>query len=410
MMTRRWIECAVSACLMLAVVNGSIWAAGEHLPSIFQKMTFEEATSQAAKEDRLLIIDFMATWCPPCRRMDQMTWPDPKLTAWVASYALAIQIDVDKESKLAENFGIEAMPTVVVLKREKTLGRFTGFRDADETLTWFEQVRTGKEPPPAPTAKNPREEGHRRLKEAREALAAGNYDAATDQYLWLWEHILELSPSFVGVKYSYLVEDLKRLASKHEPARRKLTALRDAVIPKITDERIDREKFKDWFHLCQAIGEEEKILTWFDSAVKSPSSSTLLLPVQLDITDFLIEQKKLVEAGNLMSDPLTNVRAMMFMGKTGDLLEDASLARFVAGRWVALLAAGRKDEAAQVLKELFSSLGQSPEIRINVVEAGVDAGVRLPEFDEWLKEAEEQGKDVASLSATLKSLPPLKIP
>jgi len=332
------------------------------------------------------------------------------LMAWVASHALAIQIDVDKEAKLAENFGIEAMPTVLVLKRDKTLGRFTGFRDADDLLTWLEQVRTGKEPPPAPAAKNPREEGQRKMKEAREALAAGNFDAATEQFLWLWDHLLELSPSFVGVKYSFLLDDLKSLASKHAPARAKLAAMRDKLNAVVEAERVDPAQFKDWFSLCRIVGDDEKIMAWYEASAKSPSSLSRLLPVQLDITDFLLEHKRLAEAGRLVTDPLTNVRAMLFMGKTGDLLEDASLARFIGGRWLALLAAGRRDEAVQIRKELFISLGQAPEVKINLMEAGADAGVRLPEFDVWIKEAQEKSKDVASLSAALKNLPLLKVP
>lgn len=407
-----WKRFLALVLVMAGLVGSGVSLKAEeaHGPAVFQKGSFVEVSARAAAEDRLLVIDFMAAWCPPCKRMDQMTWPDPALNAWVASYALAIQVDVDRDPELSEKFGIESMPTIVVLKGEQTAGRYTGFRDADELRTWLEQVRTGKEPPPAPAAKDPRQEGQRRLKEARESLAAGNYAKATDQLIWLWENILTLSPSFVGVKYSFLVEDLKQLAAKHPPAREKLASFRDKLTPVVTSEKFEPVHFKDWFHLNRIIQDDEKILAWYEAVAKTPTSFSRLLPVQLDITDFLLEKRKLAEAGKLITDPLTNIRAMLFMGKTGDLLEDASLARFVGGRWLALQAAGRTSEAAQVLKELFLNLGEDPEVKINLMESGIDAGCKVPEFDGWLKEAQAGGKDIASLSQTLKSLPLLKNP
>lgn len=46
-----------------------------------------------------------------------------------------LQIDVDRESRLAGQMGVSAMPTIVFLSGEgRELGRFSGYRDAESFL------------------------------------------------------------------------------------------------------------------------------------------------------------------------------------------------------------------------------------------------------------------------------------
>lgn len=64
---------------------------------------------------------FTAPWCVPCRTfgpvMEQVdTVPVHK-------------IDVDREPRVAQMYGVMSVPTVVLVAEEQELGRFSGARD-----------------------------------------------------------------------------------------------------------------------------------------------------------------------------------------------------------------------------------------------------------------------------------------
>ncbi|XP_029648318.1 thioredoxin isoform X1 [Octopus sinensis] len=68
-----------------------------------------EKFDQTLKEnkDKLIIIDFFATWCGPCKMIA------PKLKAMEEEFksVLFCTVDVDDASEVAEKEGIQAMPT-----------------------------------------------------------------------------------------------------------------------------------------------------------------------------------------------------------------------------------------------------------------------------------------------------------
>jgi len=71
----------------------------------------------------LTLIDFTAAWCGPCRQLA------PVLEAVAASKNIrVVEIDVDHEQLLAQQFGVRSMPTVVLWRDGREVGRFVGAR------------------------------------------------------------------------------------------------------------------------------------------------------------------------------------------------------------------------------------------------------------------------------------------
>ena len=71
------------------------------------------------------LIDFTAAWCGPCRVMK------PVLAALGSEYAgrvAIVEVDVDDEPVLAQQFDVRSMPTFVVLRDGKEVGRVVGSR------------------------------------------------------------------------------------------------------------------------------------------------------------------------------------------------------------------------------------------------------------------------------------------
>jgi thioredoxin 1 len=70
-------------------------------------------------------IDFTARWCGPCKVME------PVLAALATEYKGSVRIaaiDVDDEPIVTERYNVRSMPTLVVLRDGREVGRIVGSR------------------------------------------------------------------------------------------------------------------------------------------------------------------------------------------------------------------------------------------------------------------------------------------
>ncbi len=70
-----------------------------------------------------VLIDFFAPWCSPCKTMARVI----ESVAEVADENVKVcKVNVDKESELANRFGIMTIPTLVVMKNGEIVNRSIG--------------------------------------------------------------------------------------------------------------------------------------------------------------------------------------------------------------------------------------------------------------------------------------------
>ena len=88
------------------------------------KQTFAALTAQ---KDKVVLLDFFATWCGPCRMIAPVI---EELSDEMADVVFA-KIDVDELPELAQQYGIVSIPTLVLLKDGKEIDRAVGARPKD---------------------------------------------------------------------------------------------------------------------------------------------------------------------------------------------------------------------------------------------------------------------------------------
>lgn len=104
----------------------------------FSDLSFKAAQKEAAKSGKIILVDFYATWCEPCKLLDKKTWPDPAVSQLLEQKTVALHIDGEKEKALAWKYNISEFPTILLIKPNgKVIKRLTGYMDPKEFIADF---------------------------------------------------------------------------------------------------------------------------------------------------------------------------------------------------------------------------------------------------------------------------------
>ena len=136
------------ACgLLLAVlgaymfVGGIQQPAGPHLDWVYDEA---EGFEIAKREDKLVMLDFYASWCAACKELDHKTYANPAVAAKLDDY-VNVKLDFTRSSEttqaLTEKYQIPGLPVVIFMDANGTvLKRFTGFVGPEEMLGILEDI------------------------------------------------------------------------------------------------------------------------------------------------------------------------------------------------------------------------------------------------------------------------------
>lgn len=92
---------------------------------------FTAALDRAKRERKPIVLDFMASWCVPCKRMEKETFADPRV-AELLEQVVFLKVDTDDHASLARHFGVEGLPDIRFLTRDGIeMHRLNDFQDAD---------------------------------------------------------------------------------------------------------------------------------------------------------------------------------------------------------------------------------------------------------------------------------------
>lgn len=89
------------------------------------------AFEKALEQPKPVLIDFWAPWCGPCRMQGPIL---DQVSTQLGDRAVIAKVNVDEEPALAAQFGIQSIPTLVVLKGRNVARRMVGVQGPEQLV------------------------------------------------------------------------------------------------------------------------------------------------------------------------------------------------------------------------------------------------------------------------------------
>ena len=88
-----------------------------------------ESFSEILNSDKLVLVDFHAEWCGPCKQMA----PEIKRFADIHKDSVRVlKVDIDKNPKITSEMKIQGVPTLILYRKGKILWRQSGAMNAQQ--------------------------------------------------------------------------------------------------------------------------------------------------------------------------------------------------------------------------------------------------------------------------------------
>ena len=83
-----------------------------------------EFRSEVEEKQGVVVVDFFATWCGPCKMLAPVF---EELGTEMDGKAKFFKLDVDQSLEIAQQFSVSTVPTMIIFKNGKEVQRIVGF-------------------------------------------------------------------------------------------------------------------------------------------------------------------------------------------------------------------------------------------------------------------------------------------
>jgi len=100
-------------------------------------LTLTDKNFQQQTKNKVVLVDFWATWCAPCRMMAPVL---NDVASELTGNSLVGKINIEQHQTLAQKFNVRSIPTLILFKNGTEINRFVGIKSKDFLLKEIAKV------------------------------------------------------------------------------------------------------------------------------------------------------------------------------------------------------------------------------------------------------------------------------
>ena len=99
------------------------------------ELTEDNFESEVLQSDLPVLVDFWASWCPPCKMMVPVI---EDLSQEYSGKAKIAKLNVDEAREIASKYGIMSIPTMILFNDGKEVARLAGAMPKEKLSEWID--------------------------------------------------------------------------------------------------------------------------------------------------------------------------------------------------------------------------------------------------------------------------------
>src|SRR5512143_754713 len=95
-------------------------------------VTETDFQNEVLNEDKPVLVDFTATWCPPCKMIDPIV---KQLAQDWQGKVKVVKLDADQNPNVLMSYGVLGIPTLLLFKGGQVQERLTGYQPKEKVVS-----------------------------------------------------------------------------------------------------------------------------------------------------------------------------------------------------------------------------------------------------------------------------------
>jgi thioredoxin 1 len=101
-------------------------------------LTLTDKNFQHQTKNKLILVDFWASWCAPCRMMAPVL---NEVAVELTGNSYVGKVNIEEYQSLAQKFQVRNIPTLILLKNGVEVNRFVGIKNKEYLLQQINKIR-----------------------------------------------------------------------------------------------------------------------------------------------------------------------------------------------------------------------------------------------------------------------------